>query len=86
MCVQVCARGCWCGMGASSVGKLGLYSLILKMFKHPGVTNTPLLDALWRFHGAPPPPPDTMAINGVVAWTQLPCSPPFASFCPGLHC
>lgn len=57
MCVQVCAHGCWCGMGASSVGKLGLYSLILKMFKHPGVTNTPLLDALWHSHGAPTPTP-----------------------------
>lgn len=27
-------------------------------------------------------PPDATAINGVVAWTQLPCSPPFASFLP----
>lgn len=82
MCMRaLCTRGCGSGMGASSVGRLGLDSLILKRFKRPGVTLTPLLDALWHSRGIPPRP-DATAINGVVAWTQLPCSPPFVSFLP----
>lgn len=44
------------------------------------VTSTPLFNALWHPHRVPPA---TTAINGVVAWTQLPRSPPpFASFLP----
>lgn len=84
MCVRVCAHvGVDVGMGESSVGKLGLDSLILKMITHPGVETLPS-----SMHSGihMVSPPDTMAINGVVARTQAPCSPPFASFCSGLHC
>lgn len=58
-------RACACSAGReqSSVGKPGLDSSVQKTFKHPGITDTPLFDALWHFSWCPP---DTTAINGVV--------------------
>lgn len=85
MCLHVCAH---VGVGGereqSSAGQLGLDSWIQKTFARPRVTHTPLLDVLGRSHGVAPV---SMAINGVVAWTRVPCSsPPVESFSPGLHC
>lgn len=84
-CTRVCARGRWCGTGEpSSAGGLGLDSSIQKTFQRLGVRHSaPQCTRAF----APCPPLDSTAINGVVVWTQLPCSSaPFVSFCPGLHC
>lgn len=83
-CMRVCARGCWRGTGEqSSWGKLGLTSSSQKTFEHPGVTDPPLLHPPQHSHCVPP---DNTAINGLVAWAQLPRSPPFVSSCAGLRC
>lgn len=49
MCMHACVlMGIGVGWEQSSVGTLGLDSSIQKMLEHPGVTDTPFLDALWH--------------------------------------
>lgn len=80
----VCAHvGVGVGREQSSWGKLGLNSSSQKTFEHPGVTDPPLLHPPQHSHCVPP---DNTAINGLVAWAQLPRSPLFVSSCAGLHC